>query len=232
MDLTNILKYQEADAKLFQVEQKLKNSPTKKKANDLLQLAKKAQATSNRLEQEANEILKEIENVKANYEQNKKSLDSLVSKDIDSLSEEGLDKILVLKNKIQNNLNSLEKMLQKCAETINLTLSEFNKTKKAYEEAKAEYLKCKAKIDEEDKALQPERERLQKELNALEKSVEKNVLAEYKKRRAEMFPVIVPLEGEKFCGHCRMEIAMIAVSKLKDLGYITCEHCKRLVYKS
>ena len=70
------------------------------------------------------------------------------------------------------------------------------------------------------------------ELEDLSKSVEKNLLSEYKKRRNDnIFPVIVPLEGTNFCGRCRMELPMVAISRIKDVGVITCEHCKRLVYK-
>ena len=232
MDLSSILKYQDLDAQLFAVEQKLTSSPYRKKANELSQLAKKAQAKSNELESEANNILKEIDDVKAKFAQNKKSLDSLLAKDIDSLTLEDMDKYMTLKGKILNNLNYLEKSLQKYAEAINSTLMEFNKTKKMYDEARNQFQLCKTKIDEETKALTPEKERISKELVKLEKTVEPVIMAEYKKRRNDnIFPVIVPLEGKNFCGRCRMELPMAAISRIKEKGVITCEHCKRLVYK-
>ena len=62
--------------------------------------------------------------------------------------------------------------------------------------------------------------------------MDKQLLLEYKKRRNDnIFPVVVPLEGKNFCGRCRMELPMAAISKINDTGVITCEHCKRLVYK-
>ena len=232
MDLKNLLKYQELDAKLYNVEQKLTSSPYKKKANELSQLAKKAQARSTELENEANNILKEIDDMKEKFNQNKKSLDSMLKKDLETLSVEELDKIAVLKGKILNNLNYLEKMLQKCAENINNTLMEFNKTKKLYDEARNQFLACKKKIEEETNVLTPEKEKLEKELLTLENDVDKTLMAEYKKRRNDnIFPVVVPLEGKNFCGRCRMELPMAAISKMKNTGVITCEHCKRLIYQ-
>lgn len=232
MDLTNLLKYQELDEKLYNVEQRLTKSPARKRAGELSKIAKNAQLKSNELELEAGKVLKEIEDVKAKFEENKKSLQSLLNKDLDKLSMEDLDKITSLKAKILSNLNFLEKHLQKHAELVNRILMDFNKTKKMYDEARVQFIECKNKIDEETKALEPEKERLVKELEELSKSVEKNLLAEYKKRRNDnIFPVVVPLEGTNFCGRCRMELPMVAISRIKDVGVITCEHCKRLVYK-
>ena len=232
MDLTNLLKYQELDEKLYNVEQRLTKSPARKRAGELSKIAKNAQVKSNELELEAGKVLKEIEDVKAKFEENKNSLQSLLNKDLDKLSMEDLDKITSLKAKILSNLNFLEKHLQKHAELVNRILTDFNKTKKMYDEARVQFIECKNKIDEETKALEPEKERLVKELEELSKSVEKNLLAEYKKRRNDnIFPVVVPLEGTNFCGRCRMELPMVAISRIKDVGVITCEHCKRLVYK-
>lgn len=232
MDLTNLLKYQELDEKLYNVEQRLTKSPARKRAGELSKIAKNAQIKSNELESEASKVLKEIEDVKVKFEDNKKSLQSLLNKDLDKLSMEDLDKITSLKAKILSNLNFLEKHLQKHAELVNRILMDFNKTKKMYDEARLQFIECKNKIDEETKELEPEKERLTKELEELSKSVEKNLLAEYKKRRNDnIFPVVVPLEGTNFCGRCRMELPMVAISRIKDVGVITCEHCKRLVYK-
>ena len=232
MDLTNLLKYQELDEKLYNVEQRLTKSPARKRAGELSKIAKNAQVKSNELELEAGKVLKEIEDVKAKFEENKKSLQSLLNKALDKLPMEDLDKITSLKAKILSNLNFLEKHLQKHAELVNRILTDFNKTKKMYDEARVQFIECKNKIDEETKALEPEKERLVKELEELSKSVEKNLLAEYKKRRNDnIFPVVVPLEGTNFCGRCRMELPMVAISRIKDVGVITCEHCKRLVYK-
>ena len=232
MDLTNLLKYQELDEKLYNVEQRLTKSPARKRAGELSKIAKNAQVKSNELEAEASKVLKEIEDVKVKFEENKKSLQNLLNRDLDKLTMEDLDKITSLKAKILSNLNYLEKHLQKHAELVNRILMDFNKTKKMYDEARVQFIECKNKIDEETKTLEPEKERLTNELEELSKSVEKNLLAEYKKRRNDnIFPVVVPLEGTNFCGRCRMELPMVAISRIKDVGVITCEHCKRLVYK-
>ncbi|MGN1201482.1 MAG: zinc ribbon domain-containing protein [Candidatus Caccovivens sp.] len=232
MNIESLLKYQKLDEELFKVEQKLKNSPARKKAGELTAIAKKAQTRSTELENEAEKLINEISDIKEKYNLNKSKADEMLSTNLDNMSFEDIEKYGILKNKIMSNLGILEKMLQKNAENINHILSEFNKTKKAYDEARNQYAVCKQKIDEETKLLEPEKEKIEKQLLVLEKDVAPDIMAEYKKRRNDnIFPVIVPLEGNNFCGRCRMELPKVAISRIKEKGVITCEHCKRLVYQ-
>ncbi len=232
MNIESLLKYQKLDEELFKVEQKLLNSQYRKKANELTTVAKKTQAKSAELEQMAEKLLGEISDLKQKYQINKTKCEEMLNKNIEELSIEEIDNLSVLKTKILSNLNIMEKMLQKNAENINHILSEFNATKKLYDDARAQFAICKQKISEETLALEPEKDRLKKELLVLEKDVDPDLMAEYKKKRNDnIFPVIVPLEGEKFCGRCRMELAKVAISRIKEKGVITCEHCKRFIYK-
>lgn len=232
MNIESLLKYQKADEELYKVEQKISNSPYKKKANELATVAKRAQARSTELEAEAEKLIAEISDIKEKYNFNKSKSDEMLGKNVEDMSVEDLDKLNSLKSKLLSNLNILEKMLQKSAESINHILAEFNKTKKLYDDAKVKYDQCKEKVAEEIKTLEPEKEKIRKGLLALEKEVEPSLLAEYKKKRNDnIFPVIVPLENNNFCGRCRMELPKVAISRIKDTGVITCEHCKRFVYK-
>lgn len=232
MNIESILNYQKMDENLYKVEQKLVNSAYRKKANEIAQIAKKAQTTSIELEAEADKLIAEIDEIKKNYKTNRAKADELLNMNIESLTMDELDKIAATKTKVVSNLSALEKMLQKSAENVNKILSEFNKTKKMYEQAREQYALCKQKIDEETKVLEPEKAKISAELAKFEKEVDPKLLADYKKRRADnIFPVVVPLENNNFCGRCRMELPKVEIARIKDTGVITCEHCKRLVYK-
>lgn len=232
MNIESLLKYQDLDSELFKVEQKLLTSPYRKKANELTAIAKKSQTKSTELEAEAEKIIADIADIKEKYAINKSKMDEMVAGEVEEMTFEEIDKINNLKSKILSNLNILEKMLQKCAENVNHVLADFNKTKKLYDEARQQYAVCKQKIDEETKQYEPEKEKIRKQLAVLEKDVEPSIMAEYKKKRVDnIFPVIVPLEGENFCGRCRMELPKVAISRIKENGVITCEHCKRFIYK-
>ncbi len=232
MNIESLLKYQRVDEELFKVEQRLANSPYKKKANELTAIAKKSQTKSAELEAEAEKLLNEIADIKEKYNLNKAKSEEMLAEKVEEMNFEELEKANALKGKIASNLNILEKMLQKAAENINRILAEFNKTKKLFDEARNQFAVCKQKIDEEIKASQPEKAKFASELEKLEKDVDPALMAEYKKKRNDnIFPVIVPLEGNNFCGRCRMELPKVAISRIKDTGVITCEHCKRFIYQ-
>lgn len=232
MNIESLLKYQKLDEELYKVEQKISNSPYRKKANELATIAKRSQTKSVELEAEAEKLLAEIDDLKRKFETNKKKSDEMLATKVEEMTMEDIEKSSTLKTKILSNLSILEKMLQKSAEGINRILSEFNKTKKLYDEAKTQFNTCKQKLDEEIKASEPEKERLKKELAVLEKDVDPHIMAEYKKKRNDnIFPVIVPLEGNNFCGRCRMELPKVAISRIKEKGVIVCEHCKRFIYQ-
>lgn len=232
MNIESLLEYQKLDSELFKVEQKLLESPYRKKATELANIAKKAQLRSTELETEAEKLLNEISDIKEKYNLNKSKADDMLGSDVENMSMEDVEKSLTLKGKVASNLNILEKMLQKSAEKINAILSEFNKAKKSYDEARKQYDVCKQKVEEEKKQYEPEKERIKKDLEKLEKNVDATLMAEYKKRRNDnIFPVVVPLEGS-FCGRCRVEQSKVAISRLKENGVITCEHCKRFIYKA
>lgn len=233
MKIENLLKYQKLDESLWAVEQKILNSPYKKKANELTEQAKKAQNRSASLENEAEKLNKDLSDIKKTYENNKNKMEEILSTDLDKLSLEDLEKVSALKNKLASNLNVLEKMLQKIAENINHILADFNKTRNMFDEIKKRYAECKQKFDEEAKALEPEKQKLIKQLSVFEKDVDSALLAEYKKKRQDkIFPVFVPLEGGILCGRCRMELPKAAISRIKEKGVVTCEneHCKRFIY--
>lgn len=231
MNIEKILKYQQVDEKLFRLEQKQLSSPTKKKANELAAVAKKAQARSAELERESAKFLTEIEEIQKNFEISKKALTSLKNSNFEKMSAEEIEKMDSLRKKVSGNLNVLEKALQKNAESINRVLSEFNKAKRAYDSAKKEYDECKLKIAEETKAIDAEKSVVVAELEKMEKGIDSESIAAYKKKRADnIFPVLVPLENDTFCGRCRMELPKVAISRIKEKGIITCEHCKRYLY--
>ncbi len=232
MNIESLLNYQNLDSELFKIEQKISASPYRKKANELTVIAKKSQTRSTELEAEAEKVLADIADIKEKYEINKKKMDEMLGEKVDDMTIEDIDKASGLRAKIVSNLNILEKMLQKAAENVNRILAEFNKAKKTFDDARTQFAVCKQKIDEETKSSEPEKEKIRKQLAVLEKDVEPTLMAEYKKKRADnIFPVIVPLEGENFCGRCRMELPKVAISHIKEKGMITCEHCKRFVYK-
>ena len=92
MNIENLLKYQKLDEELFKVEQKILNSPYKKKANELATIAKKSQAKSAELEAEAEKLIAEIADLKDKYNINKSKSDEMLATKVEDMSFEDIEK--------------------------------------------------------------------------------------------------------------------------------------------
>ena len=231
MEIKNILEYQKIDSKIFQIERELNQSINKKKCMELTSIAKDSQAKSSKLEQEASQIAKEIQNLFAVADQNKLKIRKILDQKLDDMTEEQIQNSLVMKEKLVQNLAIIDKKATKLAEMANAVLAEFNKTKTTYKNAGEKYKVVKEAYDKELKEATPKMEALKVELKTLEKSIDAKLLEDYKKRRGDkIFPVLVPLNN-KCCGGCHMEVPASSISKLEGEGILVCENCRRIIYK-
>lgn len=231
MEIKNLVEYQKVDSKLFQLEKQLTQSANKQKCAQLSAIAKESQQKSEKLESQASQIAKEIQNLFAVADQNKLKIKEILGKDLEKLSAEELDSALSLKEKLMQNLVVLDKKATKLAEMANAVLAEFNKTKVAYKNAGEKFKQFKEAYDKEVEDVSPKINELKKELAIIEKNIDKNLLEEYAKRRRDrIFPVLVPLNN-RCCGGCHMEVPASSVSKLEREGILVCENCRRIIFK-
>ncbi len=231
MDLKGILEYQKLDGELFKIERQLKSNENKVMANKMHESMKDAQNRSYKLEEKAGALLGEIEKVKKQFKTQQDKMDEFMSKDLEKMSKEELDKLSVLKDKLAQNLAILERNLTSLAENVNATLADFNKTIKTFNTCKEQYAKSKAAYDNDVKSVEDKKNEIENDLKKLAKSLDGKLFEAYQKRRKEnIFPVVVPIINNS-CGGCHIELPYANISKLEDDGILTCEHCHRIIYK-
>ena len=236
MKVENILEYQKLDTELFKLEKELKENSNRKKAEQMAESIKNAQARSVKLEEKAGVILSEIEKVKKQYQTQQDKLNEFFSKDLESMGKDELDKLRILKDKLAQNLQILEKNLTSLAENMNAVLADFNKTIKNFNSAKEEYAKCKSAYENDVKALDGKKGEITGRLKGLAQNVDSSIMEMYNKKRKEnVFPVLVPLmemsKGSFFCGGCHTQLPFASLTKLDEQGIATCDHCRRIIYK-
>lgn len=231
MDLNKILEYQKLDSQLFKIERQLKDNGNKKTANKMHEQMREAQNRSIKLEEKAGSLLNEIEKVKKQFKIQKDKMDEFSSKNLENMKKEEIEKLLILKDKLSQNLTILDKNLSSLAETVNAVLSDFNKTIKTFNNSKEEYAKSKSAYEEDVRTMDKSQKDVKEKLHSISKDIEPKVMEAYQKRRKEnIFPVVVPLINNS-CGGCHIELPYANISKLEDEGILTCEHCHRLIYK-
>ncbi len=231
MNIDALLIYQEKDSELVKLTRRLDNGENKKKLEECKEVARKATIRSAELEELARKAKQEFSDAEVKIEQTKKSLETVLAKDITKLNTSELANMQKIADKITNNLVILAKFLTKLAEKIKNILLEFNQVKKQHSQASQNYTSYLKIYEDECNELQPKIEEIKKELKVLKKDIDDDLFKAYMQRRDDnIFPVIVPIEN-KLCGRCRMELPNIALSKINEKGIISCEHCKRLNYK-
>lgn len=231
MNIQPILDYQKLDSDLFKIEKSIRESNNKTIAGQMYDNMKKAQEQSHKLEEKAGGVLAEIEKIKKQFKVQQDKLEELENKNVDSISKEELEKMAIVKDKLAQNLAILEKNLTSLAESVNGVLSEFNKTIKNFNSCKEKYAQCKAEYDKEVESAENDKKTISTKLASLSKEIDAKIMDAYAKRRKEnIFPVVVPLKGN-CCGGCHMELPYAQISVLEREGVFSCEHCHRLIYK-
>lgn len=231
MNIQSILEYQKLDSDLFRIEKGLRESKNKVTASQMFESMKKAQEHSHKLEEKAGNIYNEIMKIQKQFQLQEEKLAELEGRDMDKLPKEEVEKMAVIKDKLAQNLVILEKNLTSLAENVNGILAEFNKTIKTFNTCKASYTNCKDKYDKEVEDVEKDKRVISNKLEALAKEIDHKVMESYSKRRREnIFPVVVPLKGN-CCGGCHMELPYAQISVLEREGVLACEHCRRLIYK-
>ena len=228
--MESILKYQELDGKLVQLERKLASSNEKTVMNQMIAFVKDAQNKSVELENQAKKMTEEYVALKKEYDKNIKLIKDLTSKESSELTVEEMDEIFNQINLVSSNLFMIERNLNIQLVNIKNILKEFENTKNGVIKARAKHKESKEKYEALVAQINPQIEAIKKDMLALESSVDEKLLAKYKAvKRDNIYPVFVTLNNGN-CGGCRMMIPMGKVNKIKTDGFIVCEHCGRVIY--
>lgn len=230
MDINKILEYQKKDFEIIKLERQLENNEDKKIYQKMIGIVKDTKNKSTELDKEASALLEEYKSLKNTYNENLKSCGIVLNKDIDKISEEDLNNVANVAENLINNMNIIEKKLMYLAERVNGILSQFKESKKKNSEAMKQYTAHKNAYEKLNDEIKPLIEQKQNEIKKLEKGVDPTLLSKYKQRRADkIYPVFVPM-SDKTCGGCRMEIPTASIERLKNQGFLECEHCRRIIY--
>lgn len=229
--MENILKYQELDLKLQQLEKSVASSKEKSVMNQMISYVKDAQNKSMELEHKAKKMMEEYLLLKKEYDKNILTIKQLTAKNSSELSTDEMDEIFNQINIVSSNLYMIERNLNIQLVNIKNILKEFEQTKNGVIKAREKHKESKQKYEQLVSEINPKIEAVKKEMEKLEKSIEPKILTKYKSAKHDnIFPVFVPLNNGN-CGGCRMALPMGKLDKLKSDGYIVCEQCGRVIYQ-
>ncbi len=229
--MQSMLQYQSIDMELDKLQKSKNNLEEVKVIDKMKNVVKSAQNNSIKLESDAEALLKEYNCLKDSYDKQHKEIQKLTKLDVNTMTRDDITDHLMKINSISSQLFMIERNLNHVITKISNSLKEFENNKKTaviarnkHKEAKDSYLK---KID----AIEPSIQKLAADLKKLESSIKPEIFAKYKAMKNDgIFPVYVRLQNDA-CGYCRMEIPKNKLDNLKGDNTITCEHCRRIIFR-
>ncbi len=228
--LKNIINYQKFDAKLVRLERELAQDESKKVVSAMVASVKDSQSKLMTLEKDAETQVKELSSLKQEYDNTLNDLNSLIKTDVSSMEESKIKETADKINQMSSKLTVIERKLSTYNDKANNILKNFESTKKSIIMSKQKHKEAKDKYDEKVAKLTPQINEIKAELSSLEKTLDKELFAKYKVRRADnIFPVFVPLTNNS-CGGCMMGVSQANVQQIKNKGYMECEQCHRIIY--
>ena len=233
--IENLLKYQEADAKVRNIEKELSKSEERKKAIEAKKYLDGVEALVNKLDDRSAELLlayEELKKLSAKFEEQKAELSDVVANVED---ESGANFLTKKVEELALSIRGVASKIKKLEEELSNIAKEYAMIRNKTKEEQEKYKENAKKFNEFKASFEAPKKEAEEELNKLKKSVDPVLMEKYlKKRENKIYPVIYEVEEHGkdniVCGCCKMELSLSEVSLLKS-GEVLEHSCGRLIFR-
>jgi len=231
--LDALLTYQEADTKLMEYENKLRNSPARQKLLQVKNYLLEQQDKWKQFEKETFERQKKYEKLRSYYDQAIVEYKSAEEKYLEASkgTKEDLELIRKQYENIQNSLARLRRELVKIIKEMNDSEQMVVKMYNSVNSAKKEFSELKDVHQKELDAAKEDIEEAKNKVLEAGKKVDKDLLERYSKvRKHRTNPVALVIDDK--CSGCNMELPYLTLSRIKENNdiIVECENCGRILY--
>ena len=231
--ITQLLEYQNIDAKLREIETEISQSEERKKAVAAQNFLKSVNDNLALLEKRAEELVGKYNESISLY----KRLNEEISEYGDVEEYDDAEQLNYIKKKSQgllDEINNLSNGIEQISKEMTAVLKEFSQLKAKTKEAKSQYSEFVPKYNALKASKEDEIKKIKAELAKIEKDIPKEDMELYKiKRKDKIFPVLYAVQvfGKKpHCSRCGTEFPMACFDSLKKGSLVECDSCHRLVY--
>lgn len=230
--IEKLLKYQEEDSKLLQIEREAANSEEWKNYSQSKSfLTKRAPEKLDSMDAKAREMTVMLEKLNKKYEDIAATIKDF--EHLDELVEGGADIQFYKKNatQITEKLKSIKGEINALIKSMKEADEEYQSLKKKTIAVQKQYQEHSAKYQEYKKGKLAEMESIKKELDLLAKDINPEVMKRYVAKRSErIFPIICAVKNDR-CSKCGMELSIVGKEKISAGNVTECENCHRFLYK-
>jgi len=232
MSIEKLLKYQELDMQRLEIESNFSALPESKTFNDCKSRLKLAQANVIKLNNDAEEMIRNIENLIAQYDKANLALAEAEEYANHISDKKGAEYYAKNVDAILATINQLSKDISNLISKIGDSKTQYEKTIEIGSEAKKKGKEIEPKYLEQLSIVKKQINGIIDQMKVLAKDIEPDKLESYNSlRQRTTKKIVVALKG-KNCGGCYTELASANLEKLNSFGsIIVCPNCNKLVFK-
>ena len=231
MALAKLLKYQEEDSKLLQIERETATSDERKNFVQVKNYLTAAPEKLKAMDSKASEMAALLDKLNERYKEIVETLEDF--ENLDDLVESGADISFYKKNATQmaDKLRAIKNDIANLQKSMKLADEEYRAFKKKTIEMQDKYAEAKNVYTDFKQKKLAEMEEVKKRLDELEKDIPAEYMTAYKNKRSErIFPILCAVKGDR-CSKCGMELSIVGKEKIAGGKVTECENCHRFLYK-
>lgn len=229
--IEKLLKYQEEDSKLLQIEREAANSEEWKNYSQAKSFLTKAPDKLDAMDARARELQSLLTRLTEKYEEIAETIRDF--EHIDELVEGGADISFYKKNvsQISDRLKSVRSEINALVKSVKEADEEYQALKKKTITVQKQYVDYQSAYQEYKKTKLAEMDEVKAELKKLSADINAEVMKRYEMKRSErIFPIICAVKNDR-CSKCGMELSIIGKEKISGGEVTECENCHRFLYK-
>ena len=228
-----LLEYQNKEREKLALLSGVEGGRAKREFNDATNTIENAKRMLLNLENDAKVLLNNYESISKNLGEIFDKV-SVYNKNANkSTNEEEANEQLSFISGLLSKVSAYEAQLNDISNKINIKTNAFEQAKMDVVKSQKIVAGATAAYENEKKAAEPKLEKIEAELKTLGVKVTPALLEKYKsiRKSKQQGDIVVILNGNR-CGGCHFELPLSLIHKVSNQGYIVCEECGKIIYKS
>lgn len=233
--LDAMLLYQQTEQKKLEAEQAVRSTPARQKLSRLHKLLKTQQATIQKLTEETETRLSQINKLSEQAKRLEERIElenselATITGDEESTAAE-MTELRVDIERLQKEINQVVREAKKLLSEAEKAAGEYRETNLTAKNAKKEYDQVRAVCEKERDDSAEMLASFDEKLEQIRKDVDPALFQRYEKVKQHYAAPIVPVIGGK-CSGCNMSLPMVMLKRLNAPdAVLECENCGRILY--
>lgn len=233
--LDAMLLYQQTEQKKLEAEQAVRSTPARQKLSRLHKLLKTQQATIQKLTEETEMRLSQINKLSEQAKRLEERIElenselATITGDEESTAAE-MTELRVDIERLQKEINQVVREAKKLLSEAEKAAEEYRETNLTAKNAKKEYDQVRAVCEKERDDSAEMLASFDEKLEQIRKDVDPALFQRYEKVKQHYAAPIVPVIGGK-CSGCNMSLPMVMLKRLNAPdAVLECENCGRILY--